>query len=150
MKAIFLISLLASFIFLSFSIGTSPTSVKIPEPATPVPSSESEQLGISTESPTVAQPQKFKTVNVVDGDTVKLESGETVRLIGIDAPETKGDCYATEATKKLEELTLNKEIELEKDVSQTDRYQRLLRYIRIGDSFITAFKNTPQFTAEMN
>jgi len=132
----FLASLLVSFLLLVFSIGTSPTPEKTPAPATPTPSPQSEQLGISAESTTPAQVQKFKIVNVIDGDTVKLESGEIVRLIGIDTPETKGECFAIEATKKLEELILNKEVELEKDVSETDRYKRLLRYIRIGDSFI--------------
>ena len=130
----FLLSLLASFLLLGISAGTSPTPTNTSQPESPTP--QSEELGKSVESTKQPESQKFKIINVIDGDTVKLESGEVIRLIGIDAPETKGECYATEATKKLEELTLGKEVELEKDVSETDRYQRLLRYIRIGNNFI--------------
>jgi micrococcal nuclease len=130
----FLLSLLASFLLLGISAGTSPTPINTPQPESSSP--QSEELGISVGGTKLPESQKFKIVNVVDGDTVKLESGEVVRLIGIDAPETKGECYATEATKKLEELTLDKGVELEKDISETDRYQRLLRYIRIEDNLI--------------
>ncbi len=71
---------------------------------------------------------------VVDGDTVKLESGETVRYIGIDTPETKHpnkpvQCFGKEASNKNTELVEGKEVLLEKDISDTDRYGRLLRYV---------------------
>ncbi len=71
---------------------------------------------------------------VVDGDTVKLESGETVRYIGIDTPETKHpkkpiQCFGKEASNRNTELVEGKEVLLEKDISDTDRYGRLLRYV---------------------
>lgn len=73
---------------------------------------------------------------VVDGDTIKLESGQTVRYIGIDTPETKDpkknvQCFGDEAYKKNKELVEGKRVRLEKDVSETDRYGRLLRYVYV-------------------
>ncbi|MBI2103459.1 thermonuclease family protein [Candidatus Woesebacteria bacterium] len=66
---------------------------------------------------------------VIDGDTIVLEGGETVRYIGIDAPEVKGtECFASESTSKNKELVEGNKVRLEKDVSERDRYGRLLRY----------------------
>jgi len=65
---------------------------------------------------------------VLDGDTIKLSTGETVRLIGINAPEEGGKCYQ-ESKKFLEDFIFDKEIILEKDVQDEDQYGRLLRYV---------------------
>ena len=82
-----------------------------------------------------------KVISVVDGDTIKIESGETVRYIGIDTPESVDprkpvQCFAKEASKKNEELVMGKTIELENDISDRDRYGRLLRYVWIGDEMV--------------
>jgi micrococcal nuclease len=75
----------------------------------------------------------FLVTKVIDGDTVRLENGEVVRYIGIDTPEiSKGkECFAEEAKKKNEELVLGKEVRLEKDVSERDKYNRLLRFLYV-------------------
>lgn len=86
--------------------------------------------GESTEDTT------FVVTKVVDGDTIQLENGQKVRYIGIDSPETSGECFAKEATDKNKELVLNKEVQLVKDVSETDRYGRLLRYVYVNDIFV--------------
>jgi micrococcal nuclease len=65
---------------------------------------------------------------VVDGDTLLMESGERVRIIGIDAP-SEGECYFDESLKSLKKLIEGKEVRLDKDVSGVDRYGRLLRYV---------------------
>lgn len=65
---------------------------------------------------------------VIDGDTIVIVSGEKVRLIGINTPE-KGRPYFEEAKDKLAEVVEGKTVELEKDISERDRYGRLLRYI---------------------
>ena len=85
---------------------------------------------------------KAKVKKVVDGDTVKLETGETVRYIGVDTPETKHpnkpvQCFGREASAKNKELVEGKEILMEKDISNTDRYGRLLRYIYLPNSDAT-------------
>ena len=77
---------------------------------------------------------------VVDGDTIRvgLSDGDwSVRLIGINTPEV-GQYYFEEARDKMEELVSGKAVLLQKDVSETDRYGRLLRYVYIGDLFVNA------------
>lgn len=76
----------------------------------------------------------FKVKRVIDGDTIEIDNGQKIRYIGIDTPETVSpgkeiDCFAREASDKNKELVLGREVRLEKDVSDTDRYGRLLRYV---------------------
>lgn len=67
---------------------------------------------------------------VIDGDTIEVENNIRVRMIGIDAPEVKSDeCYEEESTKFLKSLIGNQKVELEKDISETDKYGRILRYV---------------------
>ena len=83
-------------------------------------------------------------VDVVDGDTIKVAVGGRVyrlRYIGIDTPETKHprigrECYGAEAATANSKLVAGKVVELEKDVSETDRYGRLLRYVWLGDVLV--------------
>lgn len=86
--------------------------------------------------------QKAKVSRIIDGDTIQLESGQKVRYIGIDTPETVDprrdpQCFGKEASLRNQELIENKEIYLEKDVSETDRYGRLLRYIYLEENDIS-------------
>src|SRR3990167_2746686 len=71
---------------------------------------------------------------VIDGDTIQVETSETVRYIGINTPETVHpdkpvECFGQQAANKNKELVLGKSVTLEKDVSETDRYGRLLRVV---------------------
>ncbi len=96
------------------------------------PKNEAVEGTQSFSTPLIAPAGDFvKVTKVIDGDTIVLENGQTVRYIGIDAPETKGDCFAAESTNKNKELVLGKDVRLEKDVSETDRYKRLLRYVYV-------------------
>lgn len=81
------------------------------------------------------QEEEHLVVKVIDGDTFVVRSGETVRMIGIDAPE-KGSYYYEESKAKLEALISNKTVALEKDKSEKDRYGRLLRYVYFNGTFI--------------
>lgn len=73
----------------------------------------------------------------VDGDTVyvKINGQEyKLRLIGVNTPETKHpqkgvEYYGKEASNYTKSKLLGKTVYLEKDVSETDKYGRLLRYI---------------------
>lgn len=78
-------------------------------------------------------------VGVIDGDTidVRLGASKRVRYIGIDTPE-RVDCYYRESTAKNTEIVAGKKVRLEKDVSETDRFGRLLRYVYVGDLFVNA------------
>jgi endonuclease YncB( thermonuclease family) len=75
---------------------------------------------------------------VVDGDTIEIESGEKVRYIGMNTPETVKknspvECFGKEASAKNRELVEGKLVRMEKDVSETDRYGRLLRFVYLED-----------------
>src|SRR3989344_4214307 len=76
----------------------------------------------------------IKVTRVVDGDTIEIEGGEKVRYIGIDTPETVDprkpvQCFGVEASKKNKEMVEGKMVRLEKDITDKDKYNRLLRYI---------------------
>ena len=84
---------------------------------------------------------KDRTVmNVIDGDTFEyydLNSKliKKVRLLCVDAPE-KGENGYEESKIFLENLILGKQIILEKEISETDKYGRLLRYAYLDGIFI--------------
>lgn len=69
---------------------------------------------------------------VIDGDTFKVNNNQKVRLIGLNAPE-KNEKYYKESTNYLRNLAEDKEVILEKDISETDRFGRLLRYVYLKD-----------------
>lgn len=103
-----------------------------PEPTYPPKEQEIPSSFFETRS------EEFRVVRVIDGDTIEIEGGLKVRYIGIDAPETvhpsRGEeCYGREATQANEELVLGKTARLEPDVSQTDQFGRLLRYVFVDD-----------------
>jgi len=88
----------------------------------------------------------YKVIKIVDGDTIEVQSKDsekfTLRLIGLDTPETKDprkpvECFGTEASKRAEDLLLDKKVYLLADESQdnTDKYDRLLRYIIREDGY---------------
>ena len=102
------------------------------------------QLEQTSENDSSRQLSEPVTVaGVTDGDTVKVNlDGEvvTVRLIGIDTPETvhpskPQECYGKEASAHLKNLIVGKSIQLESDSTQSDkdRYDRLLRFIILED-----------------
>ena len=85
-----------------------------------------------------SEPQTtVKVTGIIDGDTIVIEGGYHVRYIGIDAPE-KGEAYYQEATQANRELVLNKKVRLEKDLTNRDRYGRMLRYVYADDVFVNA------------
>jgi len=77
---------------------------------------------------------------VVDGDTFVISSGEKVRLIGVDTPETKHprkgvEYFGPQASAFSREMLEGKTIRLEFDVQERDRYGRLLAYVYIDTLF---------------
>jgi len=82
----------------------------------------------------------YRVARVVDGDTVEIKGGEKIRYIGIDAPEISSDaCFAKEATEKNKELVEGRLVRLEMDLSETDKYGRLLRYVYVEEIFVNDF-----------
>ena len=78
-----------------------------------------------------------RVVRVIDGDTVDLAGGDRVRYIGIDTPEWNERLY-DEATDQNADLVANRGVRLIKDVSETDRFDRLLRYVYADDILVNA------------
>jgi hypothetical protein len=102
----------------------------VPTPATPG-------------TPAPAQPQVAKVTRVIDGDTLKLSTGEEVRLIGVDTPETKHprkpvEYFGKEASAFTKQLVEGKEVRLEFDVQRQDKYQRTLAYVYVGEMMVNA------------
>jgi len=79
-----------------------------------------------------------RVVRVIDGDTIEIAGGAHVRYIGMDTPETypEVEFYGPEAKAKNVELVEGKVVTLEKDVSETDKYGRLLRYVYVDGVFV--------------
>lgn len=85
-----------------------------------------------------SKPQnEYLVTKVIDGDTIEVNiSGQTakVRLIGIDTPETVDPrravgCFGKKASEETKRLLEGKKVILTRDISETDKYNRLLRYV---------------------
>ncbi len=107
-------------------------------------------------------PQTGKVVDIVDGDTIKVlldQDGKvyTIRYIGMDTPESTSqvEYFGAEASAKNAQLVYGKSATLIKDVSETDRYGRLLRYVIVDNLFINyelvaqGFANTASYPPDV-
>ena len=74
----------------------------------------------------------YAVEHVIDGDTIRLRDGRTVRLVGIDAPERE-ECGYGEAGAALAGLVLREQVRLTVSDEDTDQYGRLLRYVDVGE-----------------
>lgn len=92
----------------------------------------------SAEPALPASVTEAKVVRVIDGDTIEVAyvagaqlPATRVRLIGINTPEstTRVEPFGKEASAYTEQQLEGKTVWLEKDVSETDRYGRALRYV---------------------
>ncbi|MBU7046186.1 MAG: thermonuclease family protein [Theionarchaea archaeon] len=83
---------------------------------------------ICTEDTIIREEDTLICTAVIDGDTFILETGETVRLIGIDAPELSQP-GGEESRKYLARLILNKGVTLKRGYEDRDKYNRLLRFV---------------------
>ncbi len=84
--------------------------------------------------PPAATSSAVLVTRVIDGDTIEIAGGQRVRYLGVDTPETKDprkpvQCFGKEASSENKNLVEGKRVILEKDISETDKYGRLLRYI---------------------
>lgn len=134
-------AVLGAFMVLVSLVPTSET------PAPQPPSSPSPTVLASTDenwaSP-LPSPTLYMVERVVDGDTIVVQiegKSETLRLIGIDTPETVDprrsvECFGKEASTHMKTLLEGAQVHLTKDVSDRDRYGRLLRYVYKDDIFI--------------
>ena len=121
--------------FSVFATANAPTPKKFAKSPSPteIPIVQQAVLGQATVTSHVTR--------VIDGDTFEIESGQKVRMIGINTPEAVDtrkpvECYGKEASAHAKELLLDQDVVLVKDISETDPYGRLLRYVYVGNNFI--------------
>ena len=135
--------LLAGLLLALGFVVTGCSTVDNTSPQTPPASEEENDTASSSASPTEntepntasgapeTKPDSadLQSLSVVDGDTVKLPNGQSVRVVGIDTPE-RGECGFSEAT-ALTAATIAQGAALKKipGHENTDRYDRLLRYV---------------------
>lgn len=88
--------------------------------------------------------QLVKVTKVIDGDTIEIDGGYKIRYIGVDTPETVDprrpvQCFGKEASNMNKKLVEGRTIWIEKDISETDKFGRLLRYVYVGNIFVNEF-----------
>jgi micrococcal nuclease len=85
-----------------------------------------------------------RVVRVVDGDTLELDGGERVRLIGVDTPESVDprrpvEYFGKEAAAFTRRLAEGRRVRLDYDQQLRDRYRRTLAYVYLDDgTFLNA------------
>ena len=77
----------------------------------------------------------FRILRVIDGDTVLISSGETVRYIGIDTPE-KNEPLRGESIEANKSLVEGKQVRLEYDIRKQGKWGRTLAYVYVDDTFV--------------
>ncbi len=91
-----------------------------------------------TATPKPAPSGMVLVTKAVDGDTIEIEGGARVRYIGVNTPETVDprrsvQCFGKEASIYNKALVEGQFVRLVRDISDTDKYGRLLRYIYLAD-----------------
>jgi micrococcal nuclease len=74
-----------------------------------------------------------KVVKVIDGDTVILENHQSIKLMGVNAPEPE-HCYGSQSTLYLRKLVLGKRIFLREPV--TDQYRRIVALVYLDRKLV--------------
>jgi micrococcal nuclease len=85
--------------------------------------------------------QEYLVTKIIDGDTVLLENGSTVRYLGVAPPhlhkgKVEAEFFAREAVRENKSLVLMKKVRLEFDVDKKDAEGRLLAYVFVKDLFV--------------
>ena len=116
---------------------TAPPPTTTRPPRTPLPPIGDTSANL-TETP---QGERARVTHVFDGDSIEVElGGRTYRLryIGVDSPEREEPFYE-EAFDFNRKLVEDETVTLVRDVSETDQYGRLLRYVYLDDgTFVNA------------
>ena len=113
-----------------------------------MPQTEADQVVVDEQEVAVAEnvsgaSATYFVLKVVDGDTVSVDINgitETIRIIGINTPETvdprkEVECFGKEASDKAKALLEGEYVSLAVDDTQEnrDKYNRLLRYVYLAD-----------------
>jgi micrococcal nuclease len=93
--------------------------------------------------PDIADSKDYVVRKIIDGDTIQLDTGETVKYLGIEAPklntkEGGPEFYARDATRYNKRLVFMKKVRLEFDRDKKDPQGRLLAYVFVKNLFVNA------------
>ncbi len=98
-----------------------------------------EDPGLSDPGEDPCGPTLATVAKVIDGDTVELDSGERVRYLMIDTPEStqgKIDCFGEQSAELNRSLVEGETVTLEYDAECSDNYGRLLAYVSTDEGEI--------------
>jgi len=118
-------------------------SLTLTNPPLPRPSGES-TVGMIIGT-TVANIVWHTVTRVIDGDTIEIETGDRVRYIGMNTPETVDprksvECLGKEASAYNHSLVEGKKVKLVSDITDKDEYGRLLRYVYLENGTFVNLK----------
>jgi micrococcal nuclease len=162
MKFLGIMILVVSLLLVLIGTSEAPTAVVTEQPASPtstpdekagshgygvsrtVAEANREWLPADSAAPTSGVDTRYRVLGVVDGDTIDVDVDGVrtrVRYIGINTPETvhptRGtECFGKEASARNQSLVSGQFVRLEKDVSESDKYGRLLRYVYVDDVLV--------------
>lgn len=117
---------------------TNTSTITLTPTLTPTATVTIAPLGAANCIPEDSPRQVGIVTKITDGDTIKVNIGGViypVRYIGIDSPES-GQPFGSDATRYNSQLVRGKTVTLIRDVNETDRFDRLLRYVLVGDVFV--------------
>jgi micrococcal nuclease len=80
-------------------------------------------------------PTSGTVARIIDGDTIELETGERIRYLMVNTPETTGgknECFGVEAMAFNRTLVEGKQITIAYDVECTDQFDRTLAYVTVS------------------
>lgn len=96
---------------------------------------QTEVLRVDFSEEVIEYPDEGVVSEVIDGDTIRLYTGEKIRYIGMNTPE-KNTYFYKEAKARNEELILGRKVRLEYDRDKKDKYNRVLAYVFADGKFI--------------
>ena len=103
-------------------------------------STSTKTVATLAQEPAPHQPRTYVVERVIDGDTIKLASGATVRLVQIDAPErADGECFSRKATRTLERLLppqISVRLRFDPNLDKVDGNDRRLAYVFKGEELV--------------
>ena len=130
--------ILSFFLFFALFVVLLFLTIELPRANPNISISSFSQTTITPDPPHTSE--EVIITRIIDGDTVVDNQDRKIRLIGINTPElNKNDilfCFAQKSTNRISELILNKKVIIKKDISDIDKYGRLLRYLWLDDLFI--------------
>ena len=124
-------------------VAVPPTAAPSAAPPSPVPTRPT-RAATAAPAPRSPAAALLPVVGVTDGDTIKVRVDgvtERIRLIGLDAPELKGnECWSQKASSRMQGLVQGRSVQLVPDPTQADRdrYGRLLRHVVTEDGRLVA------------